>query len=134
MLNSGLNKRPYLCNKIKFVYTKQFNRGLRTLKSASLVKPELTAVASASASTSASASASAFASACAANTVVELSNNELNLELFPIEFDDNSRAILDLPFILGNNLLKLINKKDGKFVDSSSSIDHYFCKKKRNIV
>lgn len=67
MLNSGLNKRPLLCNKIKFVYTEQINRGLSTLKSASLVRLELTAVASVS----------------AANTLVELSNNELNLELFP---------------------------------------------------
>ena len=92
LLDSGLNQRPLSRNKIKFFHTKQFNRGLSTLK-------------------------------LSENTVDELSNNELNLELFPIDFDDASRAILDLPFTLGNNSLKLINKRDG-------SINHYFYPKK----
>ena len=88
MLKSGSNKRP-LCNNIKYLHTKQFNRGIST----------------------------------------ELSNNELNSELFPIEFDDSSRAILDLPFILGDRYLKFINKKDNSII-SFTSLNHYFQPKK----
>lgn len=57
---------------------------------------------------------------------VELSNNKLNSKLFPLEFDDNSRAILDLPFILGDSYLKLINKKDDFIISFTSSINHSF--------
>ena len=35
----------------------------------------------------------------------KLNNSKLNFKLFPLEFDDSSRAILDLSFILGNIII-----------------------------
>ena len=114
MLNSASNKKALFCNNIKPFHTKQFNRGISTSKSALSVKLEETEFSS-----------------------VELCNIELNIKLFPIEFDDNSRAILDLPFILGDSYLKFINKKDNSIISFTSSINHFFLrsiKKKKNLL
>ena len=114
-MDSGSNKRPLLCNKIRFSYTKQFNRGLSTQK------------------LSENENFKKYLLKLEKFKKNELSNNELNLELFPIYFDDGSRAILDLPFTLGNNSLKLLNKIDGKIVDFTSSLNHLFLPKKNKI-